>query len=812
MIFSDRANADNTNVLTAGSQAAVTTSAGDNNGFQTTPTNTTASDNAYAVDTNSGTGNATDGCGTFPQSEDDQHDFFTFGISIPAGSTIDGIIVTEEGHVDSATGPNIFCTALSWNGGSSWTSAKSSSNLTTGDTTSTMGSASDTWGRTWTPSELNDSNFRLRIMMDSAAANTRDYSLDYLTVQIYYTPNTTVSGTIYSDEGTTVYTTSGKTLKMAIGTSSPGIFSTTTCSGCGGQYRFDTKAASLSAGVPLLVWTDADVNLRSVVFTKASTTNNITGLDLYQNRIVLRMESASGTSTSISDLAFYDSDNDGDIQFTANNGILTVKAGQMLYLWPGSEFNPGGNVSVLGGLSVDTDGSIKLPSGTSPRGDATSTILSMNTGTLSLAGSFLASSSPATNAQPIFNTLGTTTLTATTTGKRSQIIATSTPFYKLEIASGINATTTFAASTTVTNLFAATTSNVRIEFASSATSTFQNAEVKGAANNLNYFHSLTPGSSWNINIPGTNIVSYANIKDSNACATSLSSIDVSDGTSVDGGNNQCWNFPSATYTQRNYGWAINDGNLGTGGLAAAVNSPITGVLSGRVVRLRVGVGVSGGSLSSSAQTFSLQYAPLVTTCSAGSYSAVGSAASASIWRGYDNVSVPDQNTLTNVLIDSNNTKESYEENGGPSIANPNAISSGGTGEWDWVLQDNGAAVNTTYCFRMVKGASTAFSTYSNYAMLTTSNSTAVFNGSGTGGQGESGGSQGETKQESGATNEGGGQGSEGGGGGSSGGGSSGGGTGQGGGGGGGDSFIHGLRLFAGIWDHFKLIFGALALR
>ncbi|KKT41080.1 MAG: Outer membrane autotransporter barrel [Candidatus Giovannonibacteria bacterium GW2011_GWA2_44_13b] len=267
-----------------------------------------------------------------------------------------------------------------------------------------------------------------------------------------------ISGNIYTNEGITAAAT-GKTIKIRVGTSTPGIFSTTTTAAeTDGFWGYAGIQTDIATGTPITVWVDNDPTFRAVTFTKASSTlpgASITGLNLYQNRVIVRHEGGDNTiinsgvtqstSTTIADLVGYDGDGgtngDDDIQFNANNGALSVKAGQMLYVWPGTEFKPGGAVTIHGGgiagVAVDTDGSLKLAYGTPPTngGVSTSSILSLNGNQLTLAGSFLASSTPSSIRGPIFTTTGTTTFNATTTITRN-IIATSTPFYNLEFNGG----------------------------------------------------------------------------------------------------------------------------------------------------------------------------------------------------------------------------------------------------------------------------------------------------------------------------------------------------------------------------------------
>lgn len=164
-------------------QAAVTSSAGDNNGFQTNAANALVDDGVYAMDTNSGTGTSTSCTSTAK----DRHVFSNYGFNIPAGSTIQGIEVKLNSRVDSTTGSPRFCVELSWNGGASWTAAVTSATLSTNETVYTLGGVTNTWGRTWTNTDFNDANFRVRLVM--VASNTsRDYSLDWSGVQVRYTP------------------------------------------------------------------------------------------------------------------------------------------------------------------------------------------------------------------------------------------------------------------------------------------------------------------------------------------------------------------------------------------------------------------------------------------------------------------------------------------------------------------------------------------------------------------------------------------------------------------------------------------------
>jgi hypothetical protein len=81
-----------------------------------------------------------------------------------------------------------MCVQLSWDGGTTWTTAKQSTTLTTSEATYILGSASDNWGRVWTSSNLSNTNFRVRVIdvASGSGAGSRDFSLDWAAVRVSY--------------------------------------------------------------------------------------------------------------------------------------------------------------------------------------------------------------------------------------------------------------------------------------------------------------------------------------------------------------------------------------------------------------------------------------------------------------------------------------------------------------------------------------------------------------------------------------------------------------------------------------------------
>lgn len=179
--------ATNTGLLACGANVAVSSSSGDNNGFQTTPGNACANGGGTAQDASSGT-NTNTSCG---DSGKDRHIFYNYGIAAPTpGQSPLGIEVRLDGYISSTTSTTTrrFCVELSWDGGTSWTASKQTSNITTSEQTYSLGNSTDNWGHAWTDTELNNTNFRVRVTM--VASNTsRTFFLDYAAVRAFFPPS-----------------------------------------------------------------------------------------------------------------------------------------------------------------------------------------------------------------------------------------------------------------------------------------------------------------------------------------------------------------------------------------------------------------------------------------------------------------------------------------------------------------------------------------------------------------------------------------------------------------------------------------------
>ena len=162
-----------TGYLGPSGQAADT--GGNNDGFELNPTYAYGDDLLYATNA--------DGAG-------DQHRSYNYGISLPSGSTVEGIRVRLDWWVDDGGGDNSMSVELSSNGGSTWTAAKTDAVESTSEHTSVLGGAADIWGRIWTPDDLSDANFVVRLTCGctGVGCGSRDFYLDWVAVSVYYTP------------------------------------------------------------------------------------------------------------------------------------------------------------------------------------------------------------------------------------------------------------------------------------------------------------------------------------------------------------------------------------------------------------------------------------------------------------------------------------------------------------------------------------------------------------------------------------------------------------------------------------------------
>jgi hypothetical protein len=157
---------------------------GDNNGYELVAANACSDDLLWATDASSGT-NTSLSC---TNAGKDRHRYWDFTLGVPATvSSVGGIQVRADVGMNNTGGTSLLCVALSWNGGTTWTTPKSVTLSTSAITTYAFGATNDRWGRTWLGSQLSNANFRVRLI-DVTNQPTKSFLLEYLAVQVTYTP------------------------------------------------------------------------------------------------------------------------------------------------------------------------------------------------------------------------------------------------------------------------------------------------------------------------------------------------------------------------------------------------------------------------------------------------------------------------------------------------------------------------------------------------------------------------------------------------------------------------------------------------
>lgn len=152
----------------------------------TNPGNVLASDDARAVATN------------IPLSALSHYLVATdYDFTIPAGATINGIVVQIERHGTSATGIKDNVVRLVKGGVISGDNTADTSTAWPNGTdgTATYGSSSDLWGLTWTADDINATNFGVAVVATNVDVSTRSARVDHITITVHYTETQTVAPT-----------------------------------------------------------------------------------------------------------------------------------------------------------------------------------------------------------------------------------------------------------------------------------------------------------------------------------------------------------------------------------------------------------------------------------------------------------------------------------------------------------------------------------------------------------------------------------------------------------------------------------------
>jgi hypothetical protein len=198
-------------------------------------------------------------------------------------------------------------------------------------------------------SGLSTSTYNRICLRASLAVGTATSSpaLDYW--KVTWEPPTaegiTISGTVYDDDLGSSPVGDGTKVSVAINTTKDTNYATTTS----GSFSF-TTVNGINSGDTLTLFLDTDGGIVGSLVT-ISDGNDLTGIEFYQNHLVVRYE--TGSDISIVDMTKYDNNNDSDVNFTAEDAspdTLIVEDGSEFFIPSGFNFDADGN------LESGTDG------------------------------------------------------------------------------------------------------------------------------------------------------------------------------------------------------------------------------------------------------------------------------------------------------------------------------------------------------------------------------------------------------------------------------------------------------------------------
>lgn len=184
--------------------------------------------------------------------------------------------------------------------------------------------------------------------------------------------NISVSGTVYVDEG---FTTTTSTVKLVVNGST--AYSTNTESN--GSFAI-TGITPPATGTVMTIWMDngGGGNGSGAVVTRYLGSGNVSGLDIYKNRLIVRHEDSGPITNSnigVCDKNTGSACSDTDMHFNESSNALTVDSDWMLYIWTGKTYRPDGSITLNpSGFPAAVGGDLKFASSTSALNIATNTI------------------------------------------------------------------------------------------------------------------------------------------------------------------------------------------------------------------------------------------------------------------------------------------------------------------------------------------------------------------------------------------------------------------------------------------------------
>ncbi len=319
---------------------------------------------------------------------EDQITGTTFSLGLPGiVSSIDGIVVhlNDVSVASSVASTQDFKVRLSWDGGTTWTSAaqNDATSCATPDITSTAldgaeyycsgtsstavtsdPSSGTTWGHSWTLAELNSTNFKVQVTADNASNTAAIQRLDIIEVKVYYTPLVfTISGTCVAENESTSCPNS-ESVRFAINGTLANTGADTTATTSSGAFTITPATTPVSGDVITVFINGVADDLEAVAVTKWDGSGVITGINLIEGSVSIgsddnqsltntNMGSYDGSVSADEDI-FFDvmssATCDGQGSFTGlcadygNAGTGQFSNTEQIYIKASNTYAPAGNV------------------------------------------------------------------------------------------------------------------------------------------------------------------------------------------------------------------------------------------------------------------------------------------------------------------------------------------------------------------------------------------------------------------------------------------------------------------------------------
>ena len=167
-----------------------------------------------------------------------------------------------------------------------------------------------------------------------------------------------ISGTVYDKNLATMGASvcDGVTAVVRVQVTGGGAFGGT----CGAGGNFTVSGVTFSGETTMSIYLKGSALAKGVTVTRGASVD-LSGVKIYQDRVILRHEDTLAMTNAA--LSGFDADNDADMLFTSNAGVLNVPSNYELWVWTGKTFTPGGNITTGTGSAQAYGGAFHIDNG-----------------------------------------------------------------------------------------------------------------------------------------------------------------------------------------------------------------------------------------------------------------------------------------------------------------------------------------------------------------------------------------------------------------------------------------------------------------